>query len=128
MIDYLMKGYPPFMIFMTVLFVGILILTIRYFVIYVRPKLKYNKDNKRQLEYIKYLGIFSLTVGMLGQIFGLYNAFKAIQIWGSVSSDILFQGFSVSSITTTYGLIIFITSYLIYLYFKLSKKAESTNA
>jgi len=69
------------------------------------------------LSLIKQAGLFSAVMGFLGQMIGLYQAFKAIEEMGNVSQAMLMGGLKVSSITTIYGLIVFAialaTAYLI---------------
>jgi biopolymer transport protein ExbB/TolQ len=77
----------------------------------------------RRLSYIKSVGLFALIVGILFQLMGLVGAFQAIEQVGSVSPAMLAGGLKVSIITTIYGLIIYVISYLIWmgLSFKLKK-------
>ncbi|MGK7396091.1 MAG: MotA/TolQ/ExbB proton channel family protein [Candidatus Cyclobacteriaceae bacterium M3_2C_046] len=70
---------------------------------------------RHQLSYIKAAGILGLVIGILGQLIGLYQAFATIEQLGSVSPGILAGGLKVSSITTLYGLIIFIVAYVIWM-------------
>ena len=63
--------------------------------------------------WTKELGILALTFGILGQVLGLYSAFKGIEEMGQVSQAMMAGGLKVSSITTIYGLIIFILSLIL---------------
>ncbi|MCC5921125.1 MAG: MotA/TolQ/ExbB proton channel family protein [Cyclobacteriaceae bacterium] len=67
-----------------------------------------------QLRLIKEVGLFALILGILGQFIGLYAAFEAIEIAGDVPPTLLAAGLKVSSITTIYGLLIYLLSLLIY--------------
>jgi len=69
---------------------------------------------QHRLTYIKSVGLFSLVFGILGQLLGLFTAFGSISQIGSVSPEILMSGIRVSMITTIYGVIIFLISYLIW--------------
>lgn len=69
----------------------------------------------RRIGYIKSVGLFGLIFGILGQLIGLYSAFSAIEQVGSVSPALLAGGLKVSTITTLYGLFIYVLSYLIWL-------------
>ena len=64
-------------------------------------------------EWINEIDLLALAVGALGQIIGLYGAFKAIEEMGQVSQQMMAGGLRVSSITTMYGLIIYIISLVI---------------
>lgn len=74
---------------------------------------------KARLSYIKSIGLFALVFGIFGQLLGLYDAFTAIQAAGSVSPAILAGGLKVSMITTLYGMLIFLVSYLLWFGLKL---------
>ena len=71
-----------------------------------QPKLEWG------LKYIKALGLLALVVGVFGQVIGLFEAFKAIEEMREVPPSLLAGGLKVSSITTIYGFIIYIFSYL----------------
>ena len=66
----------------------------------------------------------ALVVGILGQVIGLFEAFQAIEEMKEVSPSLLAGGLKVSSITTIYGFIIYIFSYLCW--FVLNLKYERT--
>lgn len=68
-----------------------------------------------RLTYIKSVGLFALVVGIFGQLLGLYQAFSVIEQAGSISPALLAGGLKVSMITTLYGFIIFLLSYLIWM-------------
>lgn len=69
---------------------------------------------RHNITYIKSIGLFALIVGIFGQLIGLYQMFVAIQQLGTVSPAILAGGLKVSSITTLYGIFIFMVSYVIW--------------
>lgn len=75
-----------------------------------------------KLEYVKFFGLLALVTGVLGQMIGLYSAFTAIAEAGQVSQAVLAEGVKASSITTIYGLIIFVITRL--LWFGLHYKAN----
>lgn len=75
-----------------------------------------------KLEYVRSFGLLALVTGVLGQMIGLYGAFIAIEEVGQVSQAMLAGGVKVSSITTIYGLIIFVITRL--LWFGLHYKAN----
>ncbi len=64
------------------------------------------------LKYVREFGILALALGILGQLIGLFEAFKAIELMGDVSPALLAGGLKVSSVTTLYGLFGFIISRL----------------
>lgn len=68
-----------------------------------------------RLYYVRFFGMLALVVGVLGQLIGLYEGMKSIAgSGGEVSQAILAGGIKVSSITTLYGLVIFIVAHLIW--------------
>lgn len=104
------------------LFMGILttiFLTIFSFSIYQAIRIADNKlanpvADRHLFGYIKSLGLFALVTGFLGQLIGLYSAFDSIEEMGGVSQEMLVGGLKVSSITSLYGLVIFLISYVIW--------------
>lgn len=62
------------------------------------------------IKYVREFGLLALTLGVLGQLIGLFEAFKAIELMGDVSPALLAGGLKVSSVTTLYGLFGFIIS------------------
>ena len=64
-------------------------------------------------QWIKEVGLLALSFGILGQVIGLYSAFKAIEQMGQVSQEMVVGGLKVSSVTTMYGLIIYILSLIL---------------
>ncbi len=74
-------------------------------------------DRERQLErfsYLKSAGLFGLICGILWQMIGLYQAFGAIQQVESISPAMLAGGLRVSTISTIYGMLIFLLAYLVW--------------
>ena len=69
---------------------------------------------RHKLGYIKSLGLLALVFGLLGQLIGLYSAFQAIETMGEVTPAMLAGGLKVSSISSLYGMIIFVLTYLIW--------------
>lgn len=115
MFEFLIEGWAPITFPMTILLIIAVALIIRSLI--VKPDLT-KEQSLTQIGYIKYLGILALTVGLFGQILGLYGAFTAIEKVGEVSQAIFFSGMKVSSITTVYGMSIFLICYLSWLILK----------
>ncbi|MCV9387941.1 MotA/TolQ/ExbB proton channel family protein [Reichenbachiella ulvae] len=63
---------------------------------------------------VKSIGLFAMVIGILGQFIGLYGAFEAIEQAGQISQALLAGGLKVSSITSIYGILIFVISYLLW--------------
>lgn len=56
------------------------------------------------------MGLLALTTGTLGQVIGLYQMFEGIEMMNGVSPAMIAGGLKVSTITTLYGLLIYLIS------------------
>lgn len=70
------------------------------------------RSKKRGLPEILQVGTFALFVGILGQVIGLFDAFKAMEGMESIPLPLLAGGLKVSTITTLWGSTIFAISAL----------------
>ncbi|WP_027137780.1 MotA/TolQ/ExbB proton channel family protein [Gaetbulibacter saemankumensis] len=95
MLNLFYEGGTLFMTILTFLLLAVIICFVKY------PN--WTKD----------MGIMTLSFGILGQIIGLYSAFKGIEQMGQVSQAMMAGGLKVSSITTIYGLLIYILSIIL---------------
>lgn len=73
-----------------------------------------NGKNSISVDSLKSIGLFALVLGMLGQFLGLFQAFSIISQGMDISPKILAAGLKVSSITSIYGMIIFLVAYLLW--------------
>lgn len=89
--SYFMMGGPLFMGLLTLILLAIL-------VVFFTGR-----------QGFKELGILALTVGILGQLIGLFSAFEVMES-SAISQSLLAGGLKVSSITTIYGMLIYILS------------------
>ncbi|HEY5692583.1 MAG TPA: MotA/TolQ/ExbB proton channel family protein [Cyclobacteriaceae bacterium] len=113
MIELYFMGGPLFMGILTLILIAMLAVA----VINGLPVIKNTEKSERdriKIAYVKSVGLFGLIVGVLAQLIGLYQAFMGIEAMGSVSSAMLAGGLKVSMITTLYGLLIYVLSYLIW--------------
>ena len=85
------------------------------------------ETQKSQIVYIKYVGILSLTLGIFGQVLGLYGAFTAMEQAGDVSPHIVYGGLKISSITTIYGMVIFLCCYVSWVLLKAKIERSETS-
>ena len=105
MLNFLIDGGPVITIPQTALFIIGLLLIARA----LMGKTSEDQQQKlKQIAYIKYLGILALTLGLFGQIVGIYSGLQAIEEAGNVSPQLLYAGVRTSSITTLYGFVIFL--------------------
>ncbi len=109
------EGGILFMSILSLCLLIMLVISVYYGVLVFQTPSSSRETLRHRLTYIKSVGLLSLVIGILGQLIGLYSAFRRIQEVGSVSQSILAGGIKVSMITTLYGVIIFILSYLIWL-------------
>ena len=113
----------PFMGILTIIFLIILATSVYRGVQISKGDIVHETIFRYQLACIKSIGVFALVVGILGQLLGLYDAFSVIEQMGDVTPALLAGGLKVSMITTLYGILIFLVSYLIW--FALDYMAKS---
>lgn len=107
-------GGPLFMGILTLLLVILLAISV-YFLISIASGKAVERNNFRhQLTYIRSAGLFTMITGILGQLIGLLEAFKAIERVGDISPALLAGGLKISMITTLYGILIYLFSILIW--------------
>ena len=94
MLDYFYMGGPLFMGMLTLIFIALIVAAV----------LK---------KGVKEIGLLALAMGFLGQLIGLMGAFEGIEAMGGVSQSMLAGGLKVSSITSIYGLLIYIISLIV---------------
>ncbi len=118
------QGGPLFMGILTILLFTVIVLSVYFFYLIFRKEYKSLDLTIKRLKFIKTTGIFALVAGILGQLIGLYSAFTYIEAAREISPVILAGGLRISMITTIYGMIIFLISYLLWaaLYYSVTKK------
>ena len=97
---------------LTILLFTVIVLSAYFFYLIIRKEYKSLDLTIKKLKLIKTTGIFALVTGILGQLIGLYSAFTYIEAARDISPAILTGGLRISMITTIYGMIIFLISYL----------------
>ncbi len=120
-------GGPLFMGILTLLLLCMLALATYRGIQIARDDIKYESTFRHQLTHIKAVGLFALVFGIFSQLLGLYQAFSAIERAGDISPALLMGGLKVSMLSTIYGVIIFLISYLIWmaLDYKMSGRAAA---
>ncbi|WP_081212046.1 MotA/TolQ/ExbB proton channel family protein [Salegentibacter sediminis] len=124
MIDLFFNGGPIFMGLLTLILLSIVVLSgISVILIYNR-KINNYQQTIGKINSIRSFGFFALIVGLLGQLIGLFSAFRAIKM-GEVeaSTSLFFEGFKISMITAVYGILIFSISVLAHFLLKRAVKA-----
>ena len=124
MIELFLKGGPIFMGILTIILLIILIISVVFFITVSFRKINNSEQTLRKINTVKSLGIFALIIGILGQLIGLFSAFRAIR-FGEVeaSPEIFAEGFKISMIPIVYGILIF--TFSIILWFLLKRVLKS---
>ena len=108
------QGGPLFMSILTLLLLVILVISgIKFLAL--RKGSQSDEQAKKQLDIIKELGLFTLMFGVFAQMISLYQILAAVEGAGEVPAAMLAGGLKLSTITTVYGLLIFLCAYLIWL-------------
>ncbi len=110
MMNLFMMGGPLFMGILSLMLIGVIISVVRY--------LKAEEKTKNKLDLIKSFGLLAMVTGILGQLIGLFDALKAIEMAGQIAPGILAAGVKISMITTLYGLTIYVISLITWITLK----------
>jgi biopolymer transport protein ExbB/TolQ len=112
--DWFIMGGSLFMSILTILLVIIIAVSVYYAIVISSGKAKDNSNFSHQLKYVKSIGLFTMIVGILGQMIGLFMAFTAIEAAEDISPAIMAGGLKVSMITTLTGMFIYLISIVIW--------------
>ncbi|MCL3780867.1 hypothetical protein EMN47_10790 [Prolixibacteraceae bacterium JC049] len=124
-------GGSLFMSILTILFIVTSAWIIYHFIVAYRSKEPNHKKHLRKIGIGKSLGLFTMVVGIMGQMVGLYEMFDAVeQIFRSaneIKPALVFAGIKVTMICTIYGITIYLLSLLLWFaaIFVLEKKANN---
>ena len=124
MLQLFYEGGALFMSILSLIFLAMVVSAVVNGMPVISGKVVSVDNSRHRLGYINSLGLLALVVGLLGQMIGLFGAFDAIVEMGEVSQAMLAGGLRVSSITSIYGMLIFIIAYLIW--FGLDVKLNKT--
>jgi len=112
MFKYFFEGGPLFMGMLSIVLLIVLVMTVMAGVSMFTSASDEDRKLSKLPGYIKSLGLFGFVLGMLGQFIGLFEAFDVISNGMTITPALLAGGLKVSSITSIYGMIIFLVSYL----------------
>jgi hypothetical protein len=115
MLELFYQGGALFMGILTLLFLIIVTVAVYRVVQISRGDIEHFTTFRHSLGQIKSIGLFTLVFGIFAQLLGLYQMFSFIQQSGDVAPSIVAGGLKVSTISTLYGMIIFLLSWLIWL-------------
>ena len=103
---------------LTIVFLVILVIAVVNGAPLLSKKSAVNDQQIKRLGLLKSLGLFAFVLGMLGQFLGLFQAFDIISSGLEISPAMMAQGVKVSMVTSIYGMIIFLVSYLLWFVLK----------
>jgi len=63
--------------------------------------------------WVREIGIAALVVSVFWTLYGMYQIFKILPVYGDYSGEIVCGGFKVALISTLYGLIVYFISLVI---------------
>ena len=111
-------GGPPYMAILTLLLIATTAWIIYHFIIAYRADQTDMTTHLRKLGYGKTLGLFTMIVGITGQMNGLYAMFSAIEKGtakgAAIQPELVFEGIKVTMICTIYGIAIYLLSLLLW--------------
>jgi len=120
MVTYFIEGGQWYMGILSVLFLGILSLSVLAITMAIKSSSGNAEKIKNFISYIRSIALFSLVFGVFSQILGLVDIFDYLARENSeIAPAILTKGIQISCYTTIYGIIIYLVSILITLGLKL---------
>jgi len=111
------EGGPSFMSVVYLLWIVVIIMTVRIIYDLVKGK-KTIAKLKKENEVILFTGSFAFLVGVLGQVVGLFEALGVVEQVKDISPSLLAGGLRVSTIAPLYGLTLFVISGLLWFVFR----------
>lgn len=115
MVELFFQGNFIFMGILTLLLLIILSIAVYRAIQMSKGNVEYETTFRYQITKIKSVGLFALVFGIFAHLLGLYQMFSVIEQGGTYSPALVAGGLKVSAISTIYGLIIFLLSYLLWL-------------
>ncbi|MFO7880821.1 MAG: MotA/TolQ/ExbB proton channel family protein [Bacteroidales bacterium] len=115
--EHFYQGGPTFMSIVYLLWIVVIIMTVRIIYDLVKGK-KTIAKLKKENEVILFTGSFAFLVGVLGQVIGMFEALKVMETVKDISPALLAGGLRVSIIAPLYGLTLFIISGPIWFVFR----------
>ena len=119
-------GGPIFMGILTLLLIVLLAVSVLFILKLTSGKPTIQNRLTHQLSYLKSIGLFSMIVGILGQLIGLVLALNASETVNDISPVIMLGGLKISMISTLYGIIIYLLSLIIWFMLDLYHQKQLT--
>ncbi len=122
------EGGPTFMTPVYLMWIIVLILVIRFIILYRGNKSP--RKLKRTNDSILFIGSLAFLVGITGQMVGLVAAFDVVKGMNaaSIKPSILAGGFKVSFIVPIFGMMLLILSCILWFVFRSLKNYPSNKA
>jgi hypothetical protein len=112
------KGGPLFMAILTIMLVITTAWIIYHFIIAYKSKQANQEKLLRRISYGKTRGLFTLIVGIYGQmtgLFGMFSVLEEVHLKGDeLNPELLFGAIKVTMICTMYGILIYLISLLLW--------------
>jgi hypothetical protein len=112
------KGGPLFMAILTIMLVITTAWIIYHFIIAYKSKQANQEKLLRRISYGKTIGLFTLIVGIYGQmtgLFGMFSVLEEVHLKGDeLNPELLFGAIKVTMICTMYGILIYLISLLLW--------------
>jgi biopolymer transport protein ExbB/TolQ len=125
MVELFFNGGFVFMGTLTLILLLVVIISVFVAISIFIQKINNTEETLRKINYVRSSGMFAIFFGILGQLTGLFSAFKAIKLDEvDVSYSFIAEGFRISMITTIYGILIFSFSMLIWFVLKKALKEK----
>jgi uncharacterized membrane protein len=121
MLEFYLQG-GPFMTLISLIMVGLLILTVKIFIDLYIKKDEVTINQESGINAILFWGAICALSGILGQITGLYLAIDAVSKASDVSPQIILMGVKISFNSTLFGLWVLFFSSIIWFVFRVRIK------
>jgi len=111
-------GGLAYMATLTLLLIVTTAWIIYHFIIAFTSRQKTHEKVLRKIGYGKTMGLFTMIVGITGQMTGLYAMFSAIEEvtakGTAIMPELVFEGIKATMICTIYGILIYLLSLLLW--------------
>jgi hypothetical protein len=106
----------------------VLIILFAWAVYHSLPLFKNQKESlyiaRKNIKYLKSIGLFALVIGVLDQLTGLYSIFSAIEEAADINARIVFQALKTSMVPLLYAIFIYLSSIIIWIILDFLLKAK----
>ena len=115
-LKHFMEGGPKFMSAIYILWIAVIILAIRFLIIYSKDKQSIKL--KRTNDAILFLGSFTFLLGIFGQIIGFFQVLNVIEREGDIAPCLIAGGLRVSLLAPLYGFTLLLVSAMVWFIFR----------